>query len=136
MVRVNANTLLHTGTYNLSMTCLLPTAPPPTPLACGELLSGSIDVASEVDLFSFTGTANDVLDLTLTETSDWGGSSGSIDARATVFSPTGVQVALFDSNLQQQITLPETGTYVVRVNANTLVNTWTYDLGLVCPPPP
>ena len=31
-----------------------------------------------------------------------------------------------------QLTLPESGTYVVRVNANTLMSTGTYSVGLEC----
>ena len=55
----------------------------PTPLACGDLLSGSIEGSGEADFFSFTGNSGEVIDLTLTETSDWG-DFGRNDARLTV----------------------------------------------------
>ena len=132
VVRVNANNLVGVGSYNLGLACVLPSSPPPVSPACGDLTPGSIDLPGEVDLLSFTGAAGQVVDLTLVETSNWGGSTGQVDARATVFSPTGVQVAQFDSNSQQHITLTETGTYVVRVNANNLVGAGSYNLSLTC----
>ncbi len=59
---------------------------------------------------------------------------GRNDARLTLFSPTGVEVILFDSNAQQQITLVETGTYLLRIQANNLTSTGFYELGLECTP--
>ena len=96
----------------------------------------------EADFFSFTGNGGEVIDLTLTETSDWG-DFGRNDARLTLFSPTGVgfdssaqqsslSVPEFDSSAQQQITLPETGTYLIRIQANTLTSTGSYNLGISC----
>ena len=98
-----------------------------TPLACGDLLSGSIDASGEADFFSFTGNSGEVLDLTLTETSNWGDAFGSNDAQLTLFSPTAVEVILFDSTAQQQITLEETGTYLIRIKANNLVSAGSYN---------
>ena len=136
LIRVNANNLVSTGNYNLGLSCVLPSSPPPTPIACGDNLSGSIDAVGKAEFFSFSGNTNDVIDLMLTETSNWGGNNFANDARLTLFSPTGVQVALFDSNAQTQLTLPETGTYLIRVNANNLVSTGNYNLGLSCVLPP
>ena len=51
---------------------------------------------------------------------------------ATVFSPTGVEVTSFFP-AQREITLPESGTYVVKVTASDLTNTGSYALELQCP---
>ena len=101
-------------------------------LNCGDLVPGTIEEAGEVDEFTFTGQAEDVITLTLAETSNWGASY--MGVRLTLFSPTGVQVVRFDSNDQKDnITLPETGVYTIRINASDLVSTGSYNLGLVCP---
>ena len=102
--------------------------------SCGDLISGSIDAAAEADFYTLTGQADDVITLALVETSNWGLSSN--DARLTLFAPEGAKVISFDSNGQQQITLPESGTYVVRITAENFVTTGTYDLGLECNLPP
>lgn len=101
-------------------------------IQCGDLVSDAIDVEGEVDLFTFTGQMGEVVTIALAETSDWGG-NGFNDARATLFSPTGAQVGVqFDSNSQQEFTLPESGSYTIRVNANNLVSTGSYNLWLQC----
>ena len=103
------------------------------PLLCGAVLSGEIAVSGEEDMFTFTGTTDDVVDVVLTETGlDWGGSCGAYDPRATIFSPSGIEVDQFDANTRRTLTLLETGTYLVRINANQLTATGTYNLGLTC----
>ena len=92
-----------------------------------------MDVAGEVDLITFTGNTNEVVTLTLVETSNWGGLQGRNDARVTLFTPSAVPLGFFDSDGQQQFALPNGGTYVIRLNANNLVSTGSYDLGLQCP---
>ena len=130
-IRVNANNLLSIGTYNLGVESILPVpSPDAVPLGCGDLASNAIDAPADVDLFTFTGQAQDMISLTLTETSNWGSSIN--DARATVFAPTGDQLILFDSNSQQNVALPENGTYTIRVNANNLLSIGSYDLGVEC----
>ena len=135
VVRVNANNLVSTGSYNLGLECRKsPVAQVNGTLTCGTLLAGSITEAGEVDLLTFTGTAGQVVDLTLVETSAWGGVAGiSNDARGQLFAPSGDAVGgAFDSNTQVTHTLPETGTYIVRINANNLVSTGSYNLGMEC----
>ena len=51
---------------------------------------------------------------------------------ATLFAPSGAPVVSFVAQGQQQITLSESGTYVVQVRANNFAGTGTYNLGLVC----
>jgi hypothetical protein len=130
-VRVNANSLVHTGTYNIGLECRSPPGPIDAALTCGALVSGEIEAAGAVDFFSFQGTKDAVVDLTLVRTGGFDAFFGRVP-RATVFTPTGTQLDVFDSNQQRALNLPETGTYLVRVNANSLVHTGTYNVGLQC----
>ncbi|MCK4622077.1 MAG: Ig-like domain-containing protein [Desulfuromonadales bacterium] len=104
---------------------------PAVGLTCGDLVAGSIDAAGEIDEFTFSAQSGDVVDLTLVRTGGFDSFYGRVP-RATVFTPTGAVLAAFNANSQKELTLPESGTYVVRVNANTLVHTGTYDLELEC----
>jgi hypothetical protein len=65
----------------LSITVAAP--PPAGSLSLGDLVSGSIDVAGESDFFTYSGTAGDIIVLTLVETPQWPGSS--VDAQLTLF---------------------------------------------------
>ena len=139
LVRVQHANLFRTGTYNLGFQCLQPTAPPPIAMTCGDLLTTeSIDAAGEVDFMSFSGTTGDEVAVTLVQKTGFGG--GTDASYATVFSPTGAEVVGFYANRQQAITLPEDGTYLVRVQHANLFRTGTYNLGFQClqptaPPP-
>jgi len=134
LVRVNANNLFHTGSYNLGMECRQPLGPVDGTLNCGSLLSGKIESPGEVDLITFSGRTEQVIDLTLVQTTGFDGVHGVL-ARYTLFSPSGKELGTFDANTQRSFTLPETGTYLIRVNANNLFHTGTYNLGLECRQP-
>ena len=54
-------------------------------------------------------------------------------AAATLFAPSGAQVVAFKANVVQAVTLPETGTYVVRINASNFADTGSFDVELICP---
>src|SRR5437667_411842 len=71
---------------------------------------------------------NDRVTLTLTAA----GFPFGVTATATVFSPTAAVVVTFNANIQQQLTLAETGTYVVQVRASDFVSTGSYSLGREC----
>jgi hypothetical protein len=135
LVRVTANNLVTTGSYNLGFECRFPLGPVEQHLVCGDLVSDSIAVAGEVDYFTFDGTQDDIVELTLVETSDWGGTSGWVDARMTIFPPDPLAAPFgpFDSNTLQELTLPETGLYRVRVHSNNLPSGGSYNIGLNCP---
>ena len=72
------------------------------------------------------------VDLTLVDTGGFGAYGQAV--AATVFAPSGANVVTFQANTQKSLTLPETGTYVVRINANDLVGTGTFNVGLTCLP--
>src|SRR5207302_6570919 len=72
-------------------------------LVCGDVISGSISAAGQVNQYHFAGTANGILTLTLART----GGFGSSFAFAGVFAPSGKSVVGFNANGQQQLTLTE-----------------------------
>ena len=123
---------------NVSADISIPFEPPvrnlPMPmdgtLTPGDLLAGTIDAPGEVDVVTLAGQTNDRIVLTLVETTDWGGFLGANDVQATLFAPSGAELEVFESDSQQQFTLAETGVYVIQVNANNLVSTGSYTLGL------
>ena len=88
--------------------------------------------AAEADLFTFSGQAGEVVAITLADT----GSAGGVFPLASVFSPTGAEVTSAFGPTQREITLPESGTYVIKVTANNLTGTVPYALGLECIVPP
>ena len=134
LVRVNASNLFHTGSYNLGLECRQPLWSVDGILNCGSLPSGNIEFPGEVDLITFSGHTGQVIDLTLVQTAGFD-AIRNIFARFTLFSPTNVQLGTFDANTQQSFTLPETGIYLVRVNASNLFHTGSYNLGLECRQP-
>ncbi len=119
---------MDTGDYNLGLERLLPASPDTIPVAIGDIVQDSIEAAGATDLITFAGATDQVVLLALVET---GGFTGSPAPQATLFAPSGAQVAIpIEANTQQQFTLPETGTYVVRVRDNGLAAAGTYTLGV------
>ena len=100
-------------------------------LGCGDLVCGTIGAAGQVDLLTFSGTMGATVDLTLVDTA---GFRAFVEAGATVFAPSGANVVAFNANTLNPLTLPETGTYVVRITASDLVSGGTYNVGLSCLP--
>jgi Big-like domain-containing protein/pre-peptidase len=133
VVRVNATNLATTGTYNVSVQCLLPTPTPAPLLQCGVPQPGTIAAPGEVDLYSFTSQAGQIVGLTLASTGGFTTNRNGTSAALTLFAPTGALLGAFRSNGQANFTLPATGTYVVRVNATNLATTGSYNVGLQCP---
>ena len=99
------------------------------PIACGDLISGSITAAGEFHEYEFTGSTGDFITITLSESSF--GTSSAHDARVTLYAPSDALVGSFDSDSQADFTLGETGTFVLRVNANNFVSTGSYELVLI-----
>src|SRR5206468_2391615 len=131
--RVNATNLAAAGSYNLNIECLLPTPIGVVPLACGTRSPGQIEAAGDVDLFSFTGPAGGIVSLALASTGGFSANpNNSSSVMLTLFAPSGAAVGVLRSNSQGNFTLPEAGTYVIRVNATNLATTGSYNLNLEC----
>src|SRR5207249_237141 len=103
------------------------TAAAATAIGCGDLIVRNITAPGQIDEITFNGKAGDKITLTLTSALSFND-----PARATVLSPTATAVVAFNANSQQQLTLSETGTYIIQVRAFSLTTTGSYSLGLEC----
>jgi YD repeat-containing protein len=91
-----------------------------TPIICGQVLSGSLGGADEIDFFTFTGSANDRVTIRARKT------SGTITPYLELYNPSGTSVA--DPSAQIDTTLATTGTYKILVRDSTYLNTGDYVL--------
>ena len=130
-IEVRANDFQSTGGYGLSVQCLVPPGANAIPLDCGSSVTGAIDAVGKAVLYRFTGTAGQVLSLTLGESG--AGFASSFDYPVVeIFSPTGMSVVSFGPG-QQRPTLPaESGTYTIEVRANDFQSIGGYGLSLQC----
>ena len=97
-------------------------------LSCGDLVSGSIVSAGQIDQYTFQGQVNEILTLTLVDTSGFGAGP----AVTTLLGPSGQQLTTFAANNQQQVALPVAGVYVIQVEGSGLISTGQYNVGVVC----
>src|SRR5262245_48847178 len=128
VIRVNASNLSTTGSYNLDCECIFLNYSPLTiSHTCFSLSSGTIEAAAEVGLYRFSGPALQSLSLVLALPSFPTRRSSDLSVALTLFAPSGSAVGILTSNSLGQFTLPETGTYVIRVNASNLSTTGSYN---------
>jgi hypothetical protein len=102
------------GSYRLHLEWTWPLAKQCTvagTLACGQTVDASIGESGEQDLYTFTGTVGDVVWLSLADTQDL---DAGFVAQVTVLRPTGATLVTASSE-GKSVTLPDTGTYAVRV---------------------
>ncbi len=100
-------------------------------LYCGDIVSGSIKTAAQVDQYTYAAQAGGLVTLTLGDTSGFNSFYGVV-AKAIVYDPTGKVVLTFQANSQQQFSFAMTGNYIIQVESNDLVTSGTYNLGVVC----
>ena len=132
-VRVNANNLRTTGSYNISRECLFPVqSPDVVPMPCGGLAAGTIGVPGETDLFMFAGEAGQIMSLAIASTAGFASRPSSGSVVLTLFTPAGAVVGTLASNSQNLVTLPVTGVYSIRVSANNLATTGQYTISREC----
>ncbi len=129
VLRAGANDSLSTGSYSIGLECIRPASSDAVAITYGDLISSDTMDPAEADLYTFSGSAGDFITLTLSESSF--GTSSAHDARVTLYAPSDALVGSFDSDSQADFTLGETGTFVLRVNANNFVSTGSYELVLI-----
>jgi hypothetical protein len=130
LVRVRANNLSDTGTFNLGLERLSPITAADGTFIFGTIFNGTITKAGQSDLIVFSGSINDRVLLTLSTTAGFSPVFGR-NPRASILTPSGQALGTFwDGTDEREFTLPETGTYLVRVRANNLIDTGTYSLGI------
>ena len=101
-----------TGTYSLGYAVVSDaTNACDTPIGCGDTVSSLISDAAESDVYSFSAQAGEIASVTAND----------VDANITigfeVYGPTGTSLAKSTSG-QRTVTLPDAGTYSIRVFEN------------------
>jgi hypothetical protein len=102
------------GNYGVRLTWLLPLnrqCGDRSHLTCGQLANGSIATPLEQDLFTFSAQAGETVTWTFVETGDIDSGFAPVGHR---FTPSGTAPLVFGQGIQSW-TLPETGTYIVRI---------------------
>jgi hypothetical protein len=135
VARVHATNLATLGSYNLNLECLAPTLSPDSGvLTCGASAAADIAAPGEVDLYSFDSTAGQPASLRLVSTGGFATNTGSNSVALTLVSPSGAVIGTLRSNSTGSFVLPETGPYVVTINATSLARSGSYVVTLSCAP--
>jgi uncharacterized protein (TIGR03437 family) len=99
----------------------------------GQTLTGTIGSAAQRNSYTFSGSANDVLDFTMTST------KGALSPKLRVYNPAGTQIGsanpggCYGSTIElNNVKLPATGTYTVLVGDCGDTNTGNYNLSSQC----
>ena len=91
-----------------------------TPINCGQVLSGSISAAGELDIYTFTASANDVVTIRMRKT------SGTFSPVMDFYNPAGTLIAAQTS--ETTMTLTAVGTYKILMRDISTLNTGGYVL--------
>jgi hypothetical protein len=91
-----------------------------TPISCGQVLSGSISAADEIDMYTFTVSANDKVTIRTRKT------SGNLNLNIELYNPSGTRIAGPAGSIETPLTLTAAGTYVLLVRDSSYINTGNY----------
>jgi len=113
---------LQTGAYSLSLSFVTPKCG--TSLTCGQTLTHVLSQPAQVDIYSFSGTAGEVVRLTPSPSSGL-----AFNVWAELFSPTGTSLGIFGTFGSVTTTnLPANGTYTVLVHDDDNLQMGPYQL--------
>ena len=100
-----------------------------TPLSCGQVISASIALAAEQDVYVFSAEAGDTVLITLAETGDI---DAFFTAIGTLYSPTGaVTVNQLNANATARVgPLSESGSYTLILRDSASLRRGNYAIGL------
>ncbi len=127
LIQVQAEDVHRAGTYALGLEGVSPVTPGATALSLGSLVTDAIDAPADVDEYTFTASAGDIVSIALAQIT---GFDAGIQARAVLFDPNGTEIQNWLANAQPEYTLPSTGTYLIQIQAENVHRTGTYALGL------
>ena len=133
VVKVQDNDDRDTGTYVLALEGIQPPSLDAQAITLGELKTARLDVMGEVDEYTFTATAGNIVTLSLSESH--------LGSRATLFSPAGDKVKLYSAltgNRVSQVAAGnkvlseplQAGKYVIQVYDNNYTDIGDYQLSL------
>jgi len=116
----------YTGSYNIYLQRL--NAPgDPTPISSGQTLSASIDMAAEMDTYTFSANTNDTVLIRMTKT------SGTLWPGIRLFAPDGTELdqQCAPTTVEISYVLPSTGIYtILACDCWSGSNTGTYNIYL------
>jgi len=132
-VRVQDNDNQDTGTYALALEGIHPPSQDAQQTTLGDVESGRLDLMGEVDEYTFTATAGNVVTISLSE--------AHLGSRATLYSPTGDTVKLYSAQTGNRVTRVvagnkvlseplQAGTYVIQVHDDNYMDVGDYQLAL------
>lgn len=133
VVKVEDNDNQDTGTYVLALEGIQPPSLDAQAITLGELKTAGLDVMGEVDEYTFTATAGNVVTLSLSESH--------LGSRATLFSPAGDEVKLYSASTGNRVSQVaagskvlseplQAGKYVIQVHDNNYTAVGNYQLSL------
>ena len=131
-LRVSDSDSTKRGSYAVGLTWLLPASKrcgSQTPLGCGQVVNASISAPLELDLFTFTAEAGEIVTITFLQTL-------AIDAgfsvRGLVYTPTGVLFANLTTLVGgiNNLAIKQPGTYTLRVSDSDSTRRGSYAVGL------
>ncbi|MCU0978486.1 MAG: hypothetical protein MUF25_04885, partial [Pirellulaceae bacterium] len=132
-VQVQDNDDQDTGTYVLALEGINPPSLDAQAITLGERKSARLDVMGEVDEYTFTATAGNIVTLSLSESH--------LGSCATLFSPTGDKVKLYSASTGNRVSQVaagnkvlseplQAGKYVIQVYDNNYTAIGDYELSL------
>ena len=93
-----------------------------TPISCGQTVANTTTQAGEIDQYSFSGTNGQILSVAM-----WAGSLGIV---ADIHTPTGQLQASVNTDTADNLTLTNTGTFIVKVHQSSGAALFSYSLSL------
>jgi hypothetical protein len=129
-VLVSDDNLTHTGNYNLGLQLIMP-ARCATSIMCDQhdIPPGSITMPAQMNAYTFEGTMGHSLQLSAGQT------SGSSCIGASLYDPAGHFLGNTLCITLHHFGLPASGTYTILVLGDTLQQTGSYNLSLMCSVP-
>lgn len=111
-----------TGVYNLGYAVVSNAANAcATAIGCGDTASGILGAETESDMYAFAAVAGEIASITAND------ADGSIVVGFELYGPTGTSVVKSTSG-QRTVTLPDSGTYTIRVFENGDDGTGAYNV--------
>jgi len=110
------------GSYGLNLSFV--TGRCGTAIACGQTLSNAVNAVGQAVPYTFSGTAGEAVVFTART------SSGSLDAYADLYGPTGNNLGRAWGGNSGSVSLPATGTYTILVHDYGYTASGSYGLNL------
>ena len=102
-----------------------PLGPDVIPIGASQVASGSFSTQAEEKIYTFSATANEVVDIAVANNNYNGWQQVT-----ELLAPDGTSLGTIDQGVQDQFTLAASGTYVIRIHDDNYTDTGNYAVGL------